>query len=557
MINKILLTSAGRYSEKSSSFLGIEGENKANTLLFEFSDGFVDGLGQLYIERGSDIGYVNLIKNENSYELPVMSSLLSKVGEINMQVVITKADGTIIKYDKFTMLVKDAIDTDIPLPEEYPSWTSTISEMLSKTQDAIDEANTISEQLLKDKEDGVFNGKDGKDGKDGFSPIATVTQTDTGATISITDTNGTAIATVKNGKDGESGILEETDPVYSSEKSTLALKSELPTKLSQLQNDSEFITKTVNNLTNYYAKTETYTKAEINNLIGGLGSLDLEIVQSLPAVGKENTFYLLAQDREAPDIYDEYLYINGWEKIGSTAVDLTNYYTKTEVDNLIPVVPTKVSELENDSGYLTEYTETDPTIPTHVKNITQENITNWNNKSEFSGSYNDLTDKPTIPSVEGLATKEYVDDNTAAVIIYSDDTDETKISKLQEAAKLSATSIVLNKTIYYYSKEEMALYILNMFGYDMGYMFIFNNIISEGGNCGIVQIALIVNEDKTTITIQNATTLLATTDSVLIKTNTTEFIPTSDYHPATKKYVDDLVGNIETVLQTINSGSGV
>ena len=81
-------------------------------------------------------------------------------------------------------------------------------------------------------------------------------------------------------------------------------------------------------------------------------------------------------------------------------------YTKSEVDNLIPVVPTKISELENDSGYLTEYTETDPTIPTHVKNITQENITNWNNKSEFSGSYNDLTDKPTIPSVEGLATTE-------------------------------------------------------------------------------------------------------------------------------------------------------
>lgn len=143
-----------------------------------------------------------------------------------------------------------------------------------------------------------------------------------------------------------------------------------------------------------------------------------------------------------------------------------------------------------------------------------------------------------------VATEEYVDSNTSAVIIYSDDTDETKISKLQEAAELSATSIVLNKTIYYYSKEAMALYILNMFGYSMGYMFIFNNILSEGGNCGIVQIALIVNEDKTTITIQNATTLLATTDSVLTKTNTTEFTPTSDYHPATKKYVDNAMGDI-------------
>ena len=156
-----------------------------------------------------------------------------------------------------------------------------------------------------------------------------------------------------------------------------------------------------------------------------------------------------------------------------------------------------------------------------------------------------------------VATKEYVDDNTADIIIYSDDTDETKISKLQEAAELSATSIVLNKTIYYYSKEAMALYVLNMFGYSMGYIFIFNNILSEGGNCGIVQIELLVNKDKTTVTIHNATTSLATIDSVLTKTNTTEFTPTSDYHPATKKYVDNLVGDIETVLQTINSGSGV
>ena len=149
-----------------------------------------------------------------------------------------------------------------------------------------------------------------------------------------------------------------------------------------------------------------------------------------------------------------------------------------------------------------------------------------------------------------VATEEYVDSNTSAVIIYSDDTDETKINKLQEAAELSATSIVLNKTIYYYSKEAMALYILNMFGYSMGYVFIFNNILSEGGNCGIVQIALIVNEDKTTITIQNATMLLATTDSVLTKTNTTEFTPTSDYHPATKKYVDSIANNIYTKTES-------
>ena len=31
--------------------------------------------------------------------------------------------------------------------------------------------------------------------------------------------------------------------------------------------------------------------------------------------------------------------------------------------------------------------------------ITNTDITNWNNKSDFSGSYNDLSNKPTIPSI--------------------------------------------------------------------------------------------------------------------------------------------------------------
>lgn len=42
-------------------------------------------------------------------------------------------------------------------------------------------------------------------GADGFSPIANVTQTNSGAVISITDKNGTTTATIVNGKDGNPG----------------------------------------------------------------------------------------------------------------------------------------------------------------------------------------------------------------------------------------------------------------------------------------------------------------------------------------------------------------
>ena len=48
-------------------------------------------------------------------------------------------------------------------------------------------------------------GASGADGQDGFSPTATVTQTSGGATISITDKEGTTTAYVSNGTDGQDG----------------------------------------------------------------------------------------------------------------------------------------------------------------------------------------------------------------------------------------------------------------------------------------------------------------------------------------------------------------
>lgn len=149
--------------------------------------------------------------------------------------------------------------------------------------------------------------------------------------------------------------------------------SAIPTKLSQLSNDKGFITNAVNNLTNYYKKSEVYTQAEVNDLIANISTLDIEVVTALPDTGNPSTIYLVPKDAETNDIYDEYLYINAkWERIGTTAIDLTPYALKTEI-------PTKVSELTNDKGYLT----THQTVATVAK----------------TGSYNDLTDKPTIPTV--------------------------------------------------------------------------------------------------------------------------------------------------------------
>lgn len=71
-------------------------------------------------------------------------------------------------------------------------------------------------------------------------------------------------------------------------------------------------------------------------------------------------------------------------------------------------IPTKVSQLTNDSGYLTEHQDLTPyakmaDLTAHTGNstvhVTAEEKAAWNGKSNFSGSYNDLKDRPTIPTV--------------------------------------------------------------------------------------------------------------------------------------------------------------
>lgn len=107
----------------------------------------------------------------------------------------------------------------------------------------------------------------------------------------------------------------------------------IPTKTSDLTNNSGFITKAVNDLTNYYLKSETYTKEEVQSLISAINSVTLQKVDSLPEPGESNVIYLVPKSGSGNDIYDEYIFIDGNpEHIGSTQVDLSNYVQEAPKD---------------------------------------------------------------------------------------------------------------------------------------------------------------------------------------------------------------------------------
>lgn len=128
-----------------------------------------------------------------------------------------------------------------------------------------------------------------------------------------------------------------------------------------------FITKAVDDLINYYTKSQTYTKTEVDNLIAAIKQFKILAVPVLPEASADTvgTLYLVpSSDPGVQNVKDEYITLSTtegqvttyyWEKIGTTEIDLSNYptydamnaaialaladyYTKTQVDTLLAAV---------------------------------------------------------------------------------------------------------------------------------------------------------------------------------------------------------------------------
>jgi len=86
--------------------------------------------------------------------------------------------------------------------------------------------------------------------------------------------------------------------------------------------------------------TTAFVKAAIAAASIGV---QFEIVQSLPASGNASTIYLLSHGGTAPDVYDEYIWINNtWEKIGTTQVDLSNY---VQFSDLVAITSSEIDQI--------------------------------------------------------------------------------------------------------------------------------------------------------------------------------------------------------------------
>lgn len=116
----------------------------------------------------------------------------------------------------------------------------------------------------------------------------------------------------------------------------------------------------------YY--TEVDKQELINEILSQVNQFSVEVVSELPTEEiKETTIYFVPKENsKQKDVYDEYIYINNdWEHIGTTEIDLSNYYNKVEVDSKVQGVNNAVQGINNKIDNLSKnYTGTNITALT-------------------------------------------------------------------------------------------------------------------------------------------------------------------------------------------------
>ena len=168
----------------------------------------------------------------------------------------------------------------------------------------------------------------------------------------------------------------------------------IPTKVSELSNDSNFVTST--ELHDYA------TKNDLNSKQDALSEEQLSNIDSIPDKANKSDLSTVATSGSYKDLLDKPVIPEG--------ADLSDYYNKGETDNLLnskantsdlavvaksgnyndlvdtPTIPSKTSELTNDSGYITSVSWEDVTSKPELSQVA------------ISGSYSDLSGTPSIPT---------------------------------------------------------------------------------------------------------------------------------------------------------------
>lgn len=464
--------------------------------------------------------YVDEIQNN---ELIFGKGVLNQEGIYEYEISLYSEDGRLTDYAVKSFEVRrELVDTDeiVEPDDRVPVLDSLINEV---------------ETIKQDVEDGKYNGEDGKDGKDGITPTI-----GKNGNWYIGDIDTGLPSQGPEGKPGSVKFIVANElPSENIEEDAIYM---IPNSNSIEWNGDTTGKETfkyMNFLDFYKVSDQVLTQEEV--LGGQLGVTDgstgeigyLEIKSNMLVTDIENVLLIGAEDTAGelplaiiikepttdfpqpagtyfmvfPDgsgytsslslstsgenTYQEYIYVNGaWESLGGASVniDLSNYATKEEVK-------AKTGELEN--------------LGTEDKSDLVNAI---NEVMNSSGGIKEITSSKVV--LNDLDVGVYKVNGGLAIEYYSGST--TRITTGSRQYLMLVTGIENTRYAWIFENNNQIRFISKT-GAKINYL---NDFI--------------------------------TSSSVLTKTNTSSYTPTSNYHPATKKYVDD---NIASAITTTLGGA--
>ena len=260
---------------------------------------------------------------------------------------------------------------------------------------------------------------------------------------------------------------------------------------------------------------------------GDPGSVKMQVVSALPDKGDTDTIYLLKKDKPGEqNIYDEYIYTedSGWEHIGDTSVDLTDYYTKEETNNELNKKQNTLTAGDNITieNNIISASGNIPTFYLYTGKSTYGangfNAVYTSNDTifkDFKVFYDSLD---TLDCVVQLVFNSQFSGDSGNIVCYC--SADPNVSKADAVASISSLTFQSDCKYFNYSANNNGL------GFAMNVQVILDSSTKEPTAIyvGCVDIPYLP---------------ITTTNN----SNVINFTPTQKYHPATKKYVDDSVAN--------------
>lgn len=204
----------------------------------------------------------------------------------------------------------------------------------------------------------------------------------------------------------------------------------------------------------YAALSTTYTKDEVDNLVGAIPKFDIKPVDTLPTTDiSDTTVYLLkTSETETGNLYTEYIYVNNaWEKLGTQTISLDGYYTSDDVDGLLA---DKVDVVAGKGLSEADFTSAEKTKLAGIAEGAEVNVqADWNVEDTTSDAY--ILNKPTnLLKTSDIAEWAKAAEKPAYTASEVGAATATDISNAIDALDVTAVTVGANQTISGWSETD-------------------------------------------------------------------------------------------------------